>query len=72
MGVTDEAYGQSNRATERIGPATTKLMGAVHSILIQTVFLLQKGGCTRMGAPAGAPRQVALSHSCWKPHRQSL
>jgi len=70
VGVTDEAYVLNNRATERIGPATTKLMGAVPSILIPTVFLLQRGGWTRMGA--GAPRQVALSHSCWKPHRQSL
>jgi len=70
--VTDEAYVLKNRGTAQIGPARTNLMGAVPSILIPTVFLLQRGGWTRMEAPAGAPRQVALSHSCWKPHRQSL
>jgi len=42
VGVTDEAYVLRNRATERIGPATKNLMCAVHSILIPTVFLLQK------------------------------
>jgi len=25
-----------------------------------------------MGAPAGALRQFALSHICWKPRRQSF
>ena len=44
MGVADEAYDQNNRATEQIGPATTKLMGAVHSILIPTAFLSKKEG----------------------------
>jgi len=42
VGVKDEAYVLRNRATERIGPATTKLTGAVHSIIIPTFFLLQK------------------------------
>ena len=64
MDDTDEAYDQSYRAKKLKGPATTKLMEAAHAILVPTVFLLQKEGRTRMEAPDGAPRQVALSHSC--------
>jgi len=44
VGVADEAYGQSNRATVKMRSATTEFMDAVQSILIPTVFLSKKEG----------------------------
>jgi len=56
VGDADEAYGQSDHATKQIGPATTKLMGAVHSILIPTDFLSKKeGGLGWEHQPVAAP-----------------
>jgi len=40
----------------------------VHSVRVLWAF--HKGRWTKMGAPVTVPRQVALTHSCWQPHRQ--
>jgi len=68
VGVSDEAYSPSDRATERKRRFTTNLSCAVHSVRVLWAF--HKGRWTKMGAPVTVPRQVALTHSYWLPHRQ--
>jgi len=68
VGVSDESYSASDRAMARKRRQAKNLLCVVRSFGVLWAF--NNGRWSKIRAPVTVPRQVALTHSCWKPHRQ--